>query len=142
MEISIKYKLRDYYAAIKYNLAIAKADLLAKGQKYEYIMMSFLTPFVVLIFSFKALFSKLKPTYTFEINKQGIKRSYNDNEESLTWDRIHFYHETDVLYLLAFTNKGEDSHSHILLPKNYLNTENREELTSYFQNNGIQSFEP
>lgn len=139
MEIKIKYKLRDYYAAIKHNLAMAKADLLTQGKKYEYFVMSVISPFVALIFSIKALFSKLKPTYTFVINNQGIKRSHNDIEGSLTWDRIHFYHETDLLYLLAFTNKGEDSHSHILLPKNYLNATNIKELISYFQKNGIKS---
>lgn len=138
MKIKIKYGFGDYYKAIKYRLALSKANLKANKQKYEYVVMRIIGPVVALFISTKAVLTKLKPTYTFQINDKGIKRSHNGIDGKMTWGRIHYYRETASFYLLEFTNKGEDSSSSILIPKRFLSDEQNTELTWLLLDNEIK----
>jgi hypothetical protein len=94
MEFNIKYKLRDYLAAVLFKMNESIMVLKTKKKyKYEVLFIRLFSPFIIIGIVIYAWITKLRANYKFILSSKGITRFTNNREESVAWSRFNYYRD-------------------------------------------------
>ena len=122
IEFQIKYSLRDYYLVIADHTPHAVREISKKSSAFTAWLICKVVPTISCL---AALLSrKLKPTYSFLISNDGVRRRSGSQELFVSWDEIVRIRKYTTTFFIELKKGGAMPLPYRFLSEDHLNVLN------------------